>query len=303
MSASSWASRVRDVAADVAPQQDALEGGDYEEQVFRRCMKTTYGKVAVVDANALIHGSDVRLREAMLGAADSAAAAAAAAAAFDGAQREKGDGTGEVAAVTVPEVLAELRDEALRRRLAALQVRLLVRTPRAESLAAVRRLAMQTGDAASLSEPDVALLALAHTLEIEKHGSTRIRENVVARTAPSSSKGSARGGGRAGVKLPNWGEVDNPEDWAAVDEADSDDDGSGEHDNGDTVGNSHVASAATPLVPTALQKGDDETTACDAAATTAADDDDGDEWETAASRKAVMKSRKREGRSRKQIKS
>lgn len=67
---------------------------------------------------------------------------------------------------TVPEVLAEIRDEATRERLARLPsgwIRLV--SPSPDALLAVKRFAASTGDAASLSAVDMRVIALALTLE------------------------------------------------------------------------------------------------------------------------------------------
>ena len=65
-------------------------------------------------------------------------------------------------AVTIPEVLAEVRDRQARHTLATLPFELKVQDPDADSIAAVRRFAKLTGDIGALSEPDVRCIALAY---------------------------------------------------------------------------------------------------------------------------------------------
>ncbi|KAK9809158.1 hypothetical protein WJX72_010386 [[Myrmecia] bisecta] len=68
-------------------------------------------------------------------------------------------------AVTVPEVLEEIRDKRSRATLAALPVGLETKEPSEDSLKTVSRFARATGDLQSLSAVDIKLIALAHTLE------------------------------------------------------------------------------------------------------------------------------------------
>jgi RNA-binding protein NOB1 len=135
-------------------------------------------RVAVVDANAVIRG--VRLE----GVAD--------------------------AAVTVPEVLAEVRDAQSRAALAALPLGLWTRTAEAEALAAVRRFALLTGDASVLSTVDCKLLALALALEWEAHGRDHLRSKPPLPTAVKRA-------GRNPTPLPGWDFVANPADWEPLD--------------------------------------------------------------------------------------
>jgi RNA-binding protein NOB1 len=55
------------------------------------------------------------------------------------------------------------------------------------------------------------LLALAHTLEVAAHGSAHLREHPPPPKMAPKHKTRSRG-------LPGWGNVPNPEDWAAIDE-------------------------------------------------------------------------------------
>ncbi|WFD22345.1 20S-pre-rRNA D-site endonuclease nob1 [Malassezia equina] len=85
-----------------------------------------------------------------------------------------------------PSVLAELRDVRAREYLETLhatgQVDLHVREPSAAALAQVVAFAKQTGDYAVLSPADLHVLALTYALEIEAHGTWRIRETVGGKT-------------------------------------------------------------------------------------------------------------------------
>ena len=55
---------------------------------------------------------------------------------------------------------------------------MVVREPDTESIRLIARIAKQTGDVASLSAADIRLLALAHTLEVQKHGNSHLRSDM-----------------------------------------------------------------------------------------------------------------------------
>ena len=78
-------------------------------------------------------------------------------------------------AVTIPEVLREIKDKQARHTLATLPFELKVRDPDEASIKAVRRFARLTGDLGALSDPDVRCIALHHTLEKEAHGLAHVR--------------------------------------------------------------------------------------------------------------------------------
>ncbi|KXZ44204.1 hypothetical protein GPECTOR_71g565 [Gonium pectorale] len=113
---------------------------------------------------------------------------------------------------TIPEVLAEVRDRQSRAFLSSLPFSLDVREPSEESVKAVQRFARETGDIHSLSAVDLKLLALTHTLELVAHGSAHLREHPVQVRTRQRHRTRPR-------PLPGWGQVTNPEDWKAVDEA------------------------------------------------------------------------------------
>jgi RNA-binding protein NOB1 len=137
-------------------------------------------RVAVVDANAIIRG--VRLERL----AD--------------------------AAVTVPAVFAEVRDGPSRAALASLPFGLATRDADAASLAAVRRFARLTGDAAVLSGVDTQLLALTLMLETAAHGSAHLRETPPPpRPAARRKKGS-----KSATPMPGWDFVENAAEWEAL---------------------------------------------------------------------------------------
>lgn len=71
---------------------------------------------------------------------------------------------------TVPEVIAEIKDEATRERMKRLPFELKVRAPSVEALQLVQAFARETGDAAVLSGTDLRVLALVVSLEMEVNG-------------------------------------------------------------------------------------------------------------------------------------
>lgn len=78
-------------------------------------------------------------------------------------------------AVTIPEVLAEVKDRQARHTLTTLPFQLKVKEPDEESVRAVRRFARLTGDLGALSEPDLKVIALAYMLERDAHGVAHLR--------------------------------------------------------------------------------------------------------------------------------
>jgi hypothetical protein len=73
-------------------------------------------------------------------------------------------------AVTISEVLAEVKDKQARHTLQTLPFELKVKDPDEASIKAVRRFAKLTGDIGALSEPDIRVIALAYMLERDAHG-------------------------------------------------------------------------------------------------------------------------------------
>ncbi|OMO79493.1 Nin one binding (NOB1) Zn-ribbon-like protein [Corchorus capsularis] len=150
-------------------------------QLFVESCKSTKGiAVAVVDANAIIEGG-----EKLTNSADKF--------------------------VTVPEVLAEIRDPVSRHRLAFIPFSIDSMEPSPDALNKVIKFARATGDLQTLSDVDLKLIALTYTLEAQIHGSNHIR-NVPPPVHVVNVK-------RLPEKdLPGWGNnVPNLEEWEALD--------------------------------------------------------------------------------------
>ncbi|KAI8816098.1 Nin one binding Zn-ribbon like-domain-containing protein [Fimicolochytrium jonesii] len=77
--------------------------------------------------------------------------------------------------VTIPEVLAEIRDKRARQGLTTLPFDLETRVPSEEAVAAVVAFSKKTGDFASLSVTDMKVLALTWMLEKEARGTAHLR--------------------------------------------------------------------------------------------------------------------------------
>eukprot|EP00227_Mantoniella_beaufortii_P002652 CAMPEP_0197614028 /NCGR_PEP_ID=MMETSP1326-20131121/59317_1 /TAXON_ID=1155430 /ORGANISM="Genus nov. species nov., Strain RCC2288" /LENGTH=569 /DNA_ID=CAMNT_0043182897 /DNA_START=226 /DNA_END=1935 /DNA_ORIENTATION=+ len=113
-------------------------------------------------------------------------------------------------AVTIPEVLTEVKDKQARHTLATLPFELKVLEPDAEAVAAVRRFARLTGDLPALSEPDIKVVALAYMLERDTHGVAHLRSEPppLVLSKHKFNKSS---------KQPGWDFVPNADDWAELD--------------------------------------------------------------------------------------
>ncbi|GLT90894.1 hypothetical protein SLE2022_088090 [Rubroshorea leprosula] len=115
-------------------------------QIFVESCKSTKGiSVAVVDANAVIKGG-----ERLTSFADKW--------------------------VTVPEVLAEIRDPVSRHRLAFIPFTIDSMEPSPEALNKVIKFARATGDLQTLSDVDLKLIALTYTLEAQIHGTNHLKD-------------------------------------------------------------------------------------------------------------------------------
>ncbi|KAG0168069.1 Nin1 binding protein [Apophysomyces sp. BC1015] len=77
---------------------------------------------------------------------------------------------------TCPEVITEVRSAHSRDFLTRLPFEIRMENPSEESLKAVVEFSKKTGDYASLSIPDLKVLALTHMLEVKKNGSENIRK-------------------------------------------------------------------------------------------------------------------------------
>ena len=113
-------------------------------------------------------------------------------------------------AVTIPEILREVKDLQAKHTLATLPFELKVLDPDEASVAAVRRFARLTGDLGALSEPDLRVVALAYMLERDAHGVAHLR------TEPPPPKLSKHKHDKA-AKKPGWDFVENEDDWAELD--------------------------------------------------------------------------------------
>ncbi|XP_059661764.1 RNA-binding NOB1-like protein [Cornus florida] len=148
--------------------------------VFVESCKSTKGiAVAVVDANAIIEGG-----ESLNKCADKF--------------------------VSVDEVMDEVRDPMSRHRLNFLPFTVHKLSPSPESLKKVINFARATGDLQTLSDVDLKLIALTHTLDTQIHGTKHLRDSpppihtVNVRRLPEKD-------------MPGWGSnVPNLEEWEAL---------------------------------------------------------------------------------------
>lgn len=136
--------------------------------------------VAVVDANAIIHG------DKLVGVADKF--------------------------VTISQVLDEVRDPVSRHRLAFLPLSVETMEPSAESIKKVVRFARETGDLQTLSDVDLKLIALTYMLESQIHGTNHLRDSppplhvVNVKNLPEA-------------QMPGWGSnVPNLAEWEALEQ-------------------------------------------------------------------------------------
>ncbi|KAL6181000.1 hypothetical protein ACLB2K_047658 [Fragaria x ananassa] len=162
------------------PQNSASDASIAAGKVLVESCKSSKGiAVAVVDANAVIQGG-----ETLAHCADKF--------------------------VSVPEVMAEIRDPISRHRLAVVPFQVQTMEPSPDSLNKVIKFARATGDLQTLSDVDIKLIAMTHTLEAEIHGTEHLREcpppvhTVNVRRLPEKD-------------LPGWGNnVPNLEEWEAL---------------------------------------------------------------------------------------
>jgi len=113
-------------------------------------------------------------------------------------------------AVTIPEVLREIKDKQARHTLATLPFELKVRDPDEASIKAVRRFARLTGDLGALSDPDVRCIALHLMLENEAHGLAHVRSEPPPLVL-SKHKHNKQ------TKQPGWDYVPDEDAWAELD--------------------------------------------------------------------------------------
>ncbi|KAJ6705590.1 hypothetical protein OIU79_010306 [Salix purpurea] len=164
------------------PSQPPAPSQQQQDQLYVESCKSTHGiSVAVIDANAVIAGG-----EKLNNLADKF--------------------------VTVPEVLAEIRDPVSRHRLAFIPFSIDCREPSPDSLNKVIKFARATGDLQTLSDVDLKLIALTYTLETQLHGTKHIRDEpppvhtVKVKRLPEKD-------------MPGWGSnVPNLEEWEALEQ-------------------------------------------------------------------------------------
>lgn len=72
--------------------------------------------------------------------------------------------------ITVPDVIAEIKDSKSRDLLAKLPFEIEERMPSQSSINTVAQFAKKTGDFAAISKTDLRLIALTHMLELELNG-------------------------------------------------------------------------------------------------------------------------------------
>ncbi|KAJ4849342.1 hypothetical protein Tsubulata_010253 [Turnera subulata] len=162
------------------PQQQAPTATATNHPVLVESCKSTHGiSVAVIDANAVIQGG------------------------------EKLNNLAEKF-VTVPEVLAEIRDPISRHRLSFIPFSIDSMEPAPESLKKVIKFARETGDLQTLSDVDLKLIALNYTLEAQIHGTSHLRDapppihTINVKRLPEKD-------------LPGWGSnVPNLDEWEAL---------------------------------------------------------------------------------------
>ncbi|RWR74916.1 Nin one binding NOB1 Zn-ribbon-like protein [Cinnamomum micranthum f. kanehirae] len=152
-------------------------------RVFSESCRSSKGiSVAVVDANAIIHGG-----EKLMSYADKL--------------------------VSVKEVLEEVRDPVSRHRLAFMPFSVDAMEPSPDALKKVISFARATGDLQTLSDVDLKLIALTYTLEAQIHGTKHLRDNppplhmVNVKRLPEK-------------EMPGWGSnVPNLAEWEALENA------------------------------------------------------------------------------------
>lgn len=136
--------------------------------------------VAVVDANAIIHG------DKLIGVADKF--------------------------VTTNEVIEEVRDPVSRQRLTMLPIDVDIMEPDAEFIKIVVKFAKETGDLQTLSDVDLKIIALSYMLESQIHGADHLRKSPPPLNLINVKKFPE-------PQLPGWGDnVPNLAEWDALEQ-------------------------------------------------------------------------------------
>lgn len=131
--------------------------------------------------------------------------------------------------LTVPDVVAEVRNKRQIRRLCVLPFDLQVREPRPESVKHCVEFAKKTGDYASLSGIDLKVIALTYELEADTLGTEHLRnEPVVSQTIASKEKPEemqdVNNKRMVGWYMPEGDEDDNSEEEYDDEDNDNEDD-------------------------------------------------------------------------------
>jgi len=140
--------------------------------------------------------------------------------------------------LTVPDVVAEVRNKRQIRRLCVLPFDLQVREPRPESIKHCVEFAKRTGDYASLSGIDLKVISLTYELEADTVGTDHLRtEPVMAQTIASKEKPEemqdASNKRLVGWYMPEGEEEDSEEDGDSQEEEEEEAGGSEEEQEGE----------------------------------------------------------------------
>nr|XP_016937290.1 RNA-binding protein NOB1 [Drosophila suzukii] len=140
--------------------------------------------------------------------------------------------------LTVPDVVAEVRNKRQIRRLCVLPFDLQVREPRPESIKHCVEFAKRTGDYASLSGIDLKVISLTYELEADTVGTDHLRtEPVMAQTIASKEKPEemqdASNKRLVGWYMPEGEEEDSQEDGDSQEEEEEEAGGSEEEQEGE----------------------------------------------------------------------
>ncbi|KAI3681941.1 hypothetical protein L2E82_50250 [Cichorium intybus] len=178
-----WSNIVKQNPTPLNPNNHHHDPSQTAAAAFVGSCKSTKGiAVAVVDANAIIQGG-----EQLHNSADKF--------------------------VSVSDVIQEVRDPTSRHRLNFLPFTVDTMEPSPESLKKVISFARATGDLQTLSDVDLKLIALTHTLESQIHGTTHLRDSPPPIRTVNVKRLPEK-------ELPGWGSnVPNLAQWEALEHA------------------------------------------------------------------------------------
>ncbi|KAI3689551.1 hypothetical protein L2E82_47511 [Cichorium intybus] len=178
-----WSNIVKQNPTPPNPNNHHHDPSQTAAAAFVGSCKSTKGiAVAVVDANAIIQGG-----EQLHNSADKF--------------------------VSVSDVIQEVRDPTSRHRLNFLPFTVDTMEPSPESLKKVISFARATGDLQTLSDVDLKLIALTHTLESQIHGTTHLRDSPPPIRTVNVKRLPEK-------ELPGWGSnVPNLAQWEALEHA------------------------------------------------------------------------------------